>query len=209
MREQQKKEIETIKPRTYMLNLSDADVERIESKAMEYGMTVSKLLENFIGDLIDGTYSNGSDERMYANQWFNRCCFEPVRKERNLITFCNGMDALFYCSGEELISKLERVNEAKKEIENEEKEIENPSTDWKDIRHWNPVTDEYFPAYKNLEEYIKHERECLESYKNDLKEVEEEIEDVKEDFAKYMGEKTYSWEKELDAFVKWYNEETC
>ena len=33
------------------------------------------LLENFIGDLVDGTYTNGSDERMYAENWFDRCLF--------------------------------------------------------------------------------------------------------------------------------------
>ena len=28
--------------------------------------------ENFVGDLVGGTYSNGSDERDYADQWFER-----------------------------------------------------------------------------------------------------------------------------------------
>ena len=70
MKEQQT-EIETINPRTYHLNLSDNDVKRLVLKAGEFNLNVSELLENFIGDLISGTYSNGSDERMYANQWFD------------------------------------------------------------------------------------------------------------------------------------------
>ncbi len=74
-RERQQKEIETIKPRTITLNLSDSDCERISIKAAEGGLTVEELLKNFIGDLTDGTYSNGSDERMYANEWFDRCGF--------------------------------------------------------------------------------------------------------------------------------------
>lgn len=65
----QKNEIETIKPRTITVNLSDADVKRLAEKSGEGGLTISELLENFIGDLVDGTYSNGSDERMYAEQW--------------------------------------------------------------------------------------------------------------------------------------------
>lgn len=53
--EQQKKEIETIRKRTIELELSDADVKRIAEKAGAHGMTVGKLLESFIGDLVCGT----------------------------------------------------------------------------------------------------------------------------------------------------------
>ena len=56
----QKIEIETIKPRTITVNLSNADVKRLAEKSGEGGLTISELLENFIGDLVDGTYSNGS-----------------------------------------------------------------------------------------------------------------------------------------------------
>ena len=73
--EQQQREISTIKPRTVSLKLSDADCERIAKKAGAAGITVSELLENFIGDLVCGTYSNGSDERDYALQWYERCGF--------------------------------------------------------------------------------------------------------------------------------------
>ena len=53
--EDRKKEIETIKERTLVLKLSDADCDRILQKAASHGMTVSELLESFIGDLVDGT----------------------------------------------------------------------------------------------------------------------------------------------------------
>lgn len=73
--EQQQREIATIKPRTITLNLSDADCERIAKEAGKAGLTVSELLENFIGDLVGGTYSNGSDERDLASRWYERCGF--------------------------------------------------------------------------------------------------------------------------------------
>lgn len=73
--EKQQAEIKTIKERSFALKLSDADVKRLFEKAGGVGLTVSELLENFIGDLVDGTYSNGSDERDYADRWFNRCEF--------------------------------------------------------------------------------------------------------------------------------------
>lgn len=72
---EQEKEIETIRERTITIKLSDADVERVFKKAGSHGLTVSELLQNFIGDLVYGTYSNGSDERMHANEWFERCWF--------------------------------------------------------------------------------------------------------------------------------------
>ena len=71
----QREEIETIAKRNISVNLSDADVKRIAEKAGSVGLTVAELLENFIGDLTHGTYSNGSDERDIANGWFERCGF--------------------------------------------------------------------------------------------------------------------------------------
>ena len=38
-------------------------------------MTIGQLIENFIGDLVGGTCSNGSDERDCADAWFERCWF--------------------------------------------------------------------------------------------------------------------------------------
>lgn len=76
LHEQLQAEIKTIKERTFVLKLSDADVKRMFEKAGSIGLTVSELLQSFIGDLVDGTYSNGSDERTYAQQWFDRCGFE-------------------------------------------------------------------------------------------------------------------------------------
>lgn len=69
-------EIATISDRTVTLRLSDADCERLARKAGEVGLTVGDLLQDFIGDLVNGTYSNGSDERMLAQQWFDRVGFE-------------------------------------------------------------------------------------------------------------------------------------
>ena len=81
-----KKEIETIKERNITLSLSDADCERLYRLCGEHGLTVPQLLENFIGDLVDGTYTNGSDERMYAEQWFRRCWF-GMFPEKTLLNY--------------------------------------------------------------------------------------------------------------------------
>lgn len=78
---EQEKEIKTIKERNITVKLSDADVERISIKAGKHGLSVGELLENFIGDLVGGTYSNGSDERDRAEQWFERCWFGMFPEE--------------------------------------------------------------------------------------------------------------------------------
>ena len=70
-----KEEIKTIKDRTVTLRLSDVDCVRLAQTAGAVGLSVGDLLKFFIGDLINGTFSNGSDERDLAQQWFDRCGF--------------------------------------------------------------------------------------------------------------------------------------
>ena len=70
---QKRKEAETVKDRTFTISLSDADVKRIYDRAIREGTTVNNLLAGFIGDLVDGTYSTGSDERDLANEYVDRC----------------------------------------------------------------------------------------------------------------------------------------
>lgn len=92
----QKEEIMTIKGRNISLNLSDADCQRLAEKAVLGGITPSELLEGFIGDLVDGTYSHGSDERMYAQQWYDRCGFtyEAPKDFLHYLLVTQGADAI-------------------------------------------------------------------------------------------------------------------
>ena len=73
--EQQQTEIETIRERTITVNLSDADCDRLTRICGEHALTIGELIENFVGDLVGGTYTNGSTEREFAKQWFERCWF--------------------------------------------------------------------------------------------------------------------------------------
>lgn len=67
--------------RNISINLYSDEVEDLCRTAAGVGMTVSKLFENFVADLIEGTKTNGSDERMYIDQWFRRCAFSMFREE--------------------------------------------------------------------------------------------------------------------------------
>lgn len=114
-RERQQQEIATIKERNVVLNLSDADCDRLARKAGEAGISIGELLEGFIGDLVGGTYSHGSDEEYLAKQWFDRCGFREFQEEtllNNLIvmgydvdTFLDVCDNIKQCEADIIKSK--------------------------------------------------------------------------------------------------------
>lgn len=146
--EQQVEEIKTIRERNITVKLSDADCNRLARKCGEHGLTVGELIENFIGDLIGGTHSNGSDEKMYAEQWFERCWF-GMFPEPTLLNY------LLYWGYEpedylDTLDNIETAQEEKKYLEEHPEEadeeaqyIDNDIADWeeelKDMRaDWKP-----------------------------------------------------------------------
>ena len=197
-------ETETCALKNYTLNLSDHDTEAIARKAGSYNMTVPKLLERFIADLIDGTYTNGSDERMYANQWFERCWFAH-ESDRNLITFICDHNYDF-----DDIQKISQyIEDTKKHIRETQDKIESTDDSWKGITQMsyddsgNPTG--YIRSYENHEDFIADCREAIESYEEDIKDYTGQLNDIKTEFASYMGTRPYDWDKELQSYLQWYN----
>lgn len=72
--------------RNIILKLPGDDIEALCVKAGKVGLTVSELIENFVSDLVDGSRTNGSDERMHANNWFDRCWFH-FETERTFLVY--------------------------------------------------------------------------------------------------------------------------
>ena len=199
---EQQKEIATIKERTIHLNLSDADCKRISTYAAKANITVSQLLESFIGDLVNGTYTNGSDERDYADQWFERCWFGMFPEP----TLLNHLLNLGY-EPEHYLDMLENVETIKSDIEITKQNIAEPSDEWKDIVYHKYNDDrtsyESVPCYNSVDEYIASEKECLESYKADLEEALEELKDMRED---WKPEKEPNMDEEIELIKKWVKE---
>ena len=158
--ERQQKEIETIRERTFKISLSDADVERLALKAASGGLLPEELLENFIGDLVRGTYSNGSDERLYAEQWFERCWFSSYAPTSSLLQHLARMGGLehaielrekFKCSREDAVDP-ELTKEEKSEIAQDIQEVEKELTEligdyknpdeWKKVERWKDRLDQ-------------------------------------------------------------------
>lgn len=116
------------KSRTYSIpiELSKADLRSLCCKAGSVGLTVGELLENFINDLIIGERSNGSDERMYAEQWFQRCWFSIDYGTSSFLSYLYNMTMIDYVEG--LLEELEHYDSAHKleDYENlERQEIQN------------------------------------------------------------------------------------
>jgi len=146
--ERQKQEIASIKKRNIEMLLSDADIKRLWIKAGEVGMTAGELLVSFVGDLVDGTYTNGSDERMYAGQWFERCGFSFMAEN----TFLRYL--LVCVELEELISIYEEMIEFKEEITELEAQTDKGGDDLEEI--------------ENLKEEISYRQEEIDQTFNDF-----------------------------------------
>lgn len=95
---------------TIQVNLPEEDALCFAKKAGAYGLTVGQLIENFIADLICGEFSNGSDERMYANLWLDRCGF-AMFTDRTFLRYLIEYDMI-----KEILSLWTELQEAKRDI---------------------------------------------------------------------------------------------
>lgn len=161
--EEQQKEIETIRERNITVKLSDADCDRLARKCGEHSLTIGELIENFIRDLVGGTCSNGSDERSYAEQWFERCWF-GMFPESTLLNhlLCWGYDPEYYL---ELLDNIETAEEEKKYLEEHSEEVDEEEKKYldDDIANWQE-------ELKSMRESWKIEKELN---------MDEEIEKIK------------------------------
>ena len=106
------------------------------SKCGEYGLSAGELIAYFVGDLVGGTYSNGSDERNLANRWFERCWF-GMFPENTLLSHLldEGYNPEDYLDA---MDNIETAKEDKKYIEEHPEEADGEEPDWidDDIAHW-------------------------------------------------------------------------
>lgn len=202
--EQQREEIKSIRKRTIELELSDADIKRISEKAGAHGLTVGKLLENFIGDLVCGTYSNGSDERDLAGQWFERCWFGmfPDMTFLNYLIEWGGLD--------EVLEAYDDIADCEEGIKITQEELASGvMTDrrggtytWRDITNSNGT-----PSYSSVEEWEAEQRGYMEQEQDILDSCRETI---SEHWNEYTAQKkeyiSGTFDEEMKKVLEWRQE---
>ena len=123
------------------------------------------LLASFIGDLVDGTFTNGSDERYLAEDWFNRCGFERDDK-RTLLWHLLEQNAdlenfiELYEENEEYKSHPEEFEEQREEYEMEPGD----TFDFEDeLQYW---LDDWKPSKLSMAEEVEAVRDYVQAMKN-------------------------------------------
>lgn len=198
----QQKEIETIKERSIILKLSDADVQRIWEKSGSVGLSVSEMFENFVGDLVDGTYSNGSDERDLANQWFDRCGF-GMFPEKTLLRFLidRGTIEDFMELYDDIKTSEIQITTTKKAISTGIMEGRNGTYTWEDL-----MTGDNKPAYSSREQWEKMESEYIEQEQDIINDCQEQIKEYWNDYLEFANGKIGTLEEEMEKVIIWYDE---
>lgn len=168
--EQQVAEIKTIKPREFKLNLSDADVERLFEKAYSNGITPEELIEGYLGDLLCGTYTHGSDERDLADEYFERCGYSM-----------GFVDSFLQWSLEEdwysdLITAIEIIDDVESIKNNTSltaEEIQKELEEWdEELQLANEAITEHYGSYCEYKKRHGEEPETLETGINKIREYD-------------------------------------
>ena len=128
-------EFELNKQRNITLKLPDDDVDVLCKKAGKYQLTVAQLIENFIADLIEGSKTNGSDERMYAQQWFDRCWFSTL-SEKTFLSYLIGF------------ARIDSVIEMWEELQDYKRQDELDEYDKEEMEVLQEELEEMFEDYK-------------------------------------------------------------
>ena len=145
---------EELKLRSVPVRMSDSDLRALSEKCGRSGITVQELFETFVGDLINGSFYSGSDESMYADQWYDRHGFSWMYEDS-------------------LLSHLLRYGSAGS--------VEDFLTAWDERAYFKDHPEEEVPEDQWWEEDI---RDALEDFKgdpteDDIKAVREWLEELR------------------------------
>lgn len=185
-----------LKERTIKIRLTDKDNMALLMKAGECDVSVSDLIQSFVCDLIGSDYSMGSDERMYANEWFRRS---------NMTNFVD-KSFLVYLSENYLLGtmmkELETIDSINRGIEEAKSELADPKYPWDKIVR-KTANEEVF-AYHSYEEWRD---EILEEIDADSDYSERLMEEIKEIWENYQAQKNSAskgFKADINYVREWY-----
>ena len=149
--------------RLIKVKLTDDDVNEIALVAARNGVTVSDLISGFICDLVDGSRTNGSDERRLANEYLDRCGYSWGAG-----TFLTSLiDSGF------LDTILEAIDDVQafKDSDDPESQL-----------YFNEAEAEIMAYYESYKEVYKDKAEPLEKGLNDVIRYSNDVNEIKGDF---------------------------
>ncbi len=170
MTDEEKLEMETMKPRALTLNLTDRDVDRIRETAASVNLSVSELIENFIADLTYGLHTNGSDERMLAKEWLNRCWF-GMFPERDLLKYLAEIRSI-----DVFLEEVENCRYYGQEFRRYRKQLDTGMVDgtpWDECM--DEVGDKRYKRYESREEFVESTEFNIEFAEERWREAENSI----------------------------------
>lgn len=212
MHTRQFKEANPIKEKNIIVKLSETDCDKLSKLCGKNDVTVGGLIEAFLGDLIGGTYSNGSDEMEMAQQWFDRCFAMMPQDTLLQYFFNNDYDTDDFL---EVINEMESIEADLKEYEINPEEFNKEEIMFakNDLEAYR---EEYDTIYKEIIENFKKEYPDADIKKEiqAMREWQEESEDFRYEDAKYdrdkkaeKAKKKISVYKNSECIGEFYNEE--
>lgn len=151
--------------RIVSIRLYQDEVEELCRKSGKVGLSIGELFENFVADLICGTHTNGSDERMYIEQWFDRCYFSIMPEETFLsyLLEMREIDRVLECW--EILQELKELEEPdcydKEELEIQQNTLEEYFQEYRTYTR-EPVEDQLEAAMEKVLEWNKEREHLLE-----------------------------------------------
>ena len=151
--------------RTISIRLYQDEVEELCMKSGKVRLSIGELFENFVADLICGTHTNGSDERMYIEQWFDRCYFS-IMPEKTFLSYLLEMqeiDSVLECW--EILQELKELEEPdcydKEELEIQQNTLEEYFQEYRTYTR-EPTEDQLEAAMEKVLEWNKEREHLLE-----------------------------------------------
>lgn len=189
---------------TLTLELTQDDFMDFAKKAARVSISPESLLENMIADLICGQDTNGSDERMHMENWFNRC--RPNwTTENNFLTHLMRFDIL-----EHLLDNYNEVLECDDMIRMEKEKFKSGVLCYRDGKafYWSDIKDENGEqAYISIDAWQETERE---DYLGELEELtyrrecaHAECMDIWNEYLQYNPSEKDTYEDSIKSVIMW------
>lgn len=175
--------------------VADEDMKELAKMAGSCGISAGELLGNFVNDLIGGIYSNGSDERDIAHQWFDRCWFS-ICQDYTFLHYLTEHDFL-----DVIIDSFEGIRDSRKYITQGKERLKDKDYAWQKI-----TTSKGTQIYSDRKKWEDEERDSIENEKERIMQHKQSIRECWKDYLKEPQYGIYqrgTFIEEMKKVLKW------